>query len=269
MTAHRIRALITDDEPAGRDSIRSLLARHPDVEVVGECSTGPETVRAVADLHPDLLFLDVQLPGRSGVEVLREIPDELKPVVIFVTAYDEYALRAFDLFAADYLLKPYSDARFHTAVARARQRLDQQSLGELRGALLALADRARATGVAEPSAGQAGAKRLERLTIRTAGGVSILRTDEIAWIEATGDYARVHAGGKSFLIRTTMGSLERRLAPESFVRIHRSTIVNVSFVRELRGSATTEYAVVLKDGTVRKISGRGREQLARALDVRL
>jgi two-component system LytT family response regulator len=263
----RIRALICDDEPAARDSIRTLLQREPDVETVAECATGPDTLRCLLELRPDLLFLDVQLPGWNGVEVLQQTPAEAMPVVIFVTAFDDYALPAFDHKAADYLLKPYSDARFSLALGRARERLDHRSTLDLRRDVLALAERVAGPepGLTRPAAGS----YLKCLPMGTATGLSLVRTSEIKWVEAAGDYAKVHAEGRSFLLRATMQGLERRLDPSKFIRIHRSTIINLDFVQEIRGSHGAEYAIVLKDGTSRPASERGREQLARALGIRL
>ena len=269
-----IRVLITDDEPAARRSIRALLAPCADVRVVGECVTAQETVRAILDGQPDLLFLDVQLPGASGLEVLARVPPQSMPVVVFVTAYDEYAVSAFDHHAADYLLKPYSDSRFRTALERARLRLRERGLEELRGRLLELAADAGqvAPGEAERPAPAATASRsphTRRLAVRTGDRVTILPAGEVEWVEATADYVRLHAAGRVHLLRSTMSALERRLDPSRFVRVHRSTIVNIDFVREIRGSTDADYLAVLRDGTTRRVSGRGRELLSRLLGERI
>jgi two-component system LytT family response regulator len=187
------------------------------------------------------------------------------PLVILVTAYEDYALPAFELHAVDYLLKPYSDGRFHAALALARARLEADRLERVRRGVLALAQEAEL----DPSPRHPSAAYLTRLTIRTDTGVSIVPVREIAWIEAAGDHARVHLADRWLTLRSTMDRLERRLDPARFVRIHRSTIVNVDWVRELRSTPAEGYLAVLRDGTTRPISGRGREQLSRVLDFQL
>jgi two-component system LytT family response regulator len=257
-----VRVLITDDEPAGRASVRALLARDARVELVGECATGPDTVRAIRDHHPDLLFLDVQLPGQSGIAALAEVPEETRPVVIFVTAFDAHALHAFDLEAADYLLKPYSDARFRKALDRGIARLDRGRVGELRRRLLELAG---ALPGAESEG--TGARPASRLAVRTAGGVRLIDVDDVMWVEAERDYARLRTRGGEFLLRTTMTALERRLDPRRFVRIHRSTIANIQFVAELRDADAGDSEVVLRTGDRLRASERGRRVLLRVLHV--
>jgi two-component system LytT family response regulator len=234
--------------------------------VVEECTTGPETVRAIRDHHPDLLFLDVQLPGQSGIAALAEVPDEIRPMVIFVTAYDAHALRAFDFEAADYLLKPYSDTRFRTAVDRALARIDRVELRELRRRLRDLADGGEA---AEPATAELGLHQplAKHLPVRIADGVRLIDVADVLWIEADRDYARVHARSGDYLLRTTMGGLERRLDPARFVRIHRSTIANVAYVSELRGGEAGDGEVVLHTGTRLRASERGRRLLLRALHI--
>jgi two-component system LytT family response regulator len=182
-----------------------------------------------------------------------------------VTAYEEYALPAFGFAAADYLLKPYSDARFHEAMERAKARIDHASLTTLRQRLLSIADTAR--GSSEPPA--TGPAYPERMAIPSANAVNIVDVRTISWIEATGDYVRIHTNGHAHLVRATMTGVSRTLDPAAFVRVHRSTIVNVAFVREVRHSTATEYVLVLRDGTTRPLSARGREELAQALHVRL
>jgi two-component system, LytTR family, response regulator len=265
MSASRIRAVIADDEPGGRTNVRVLLGQHPDVEIVAECSTGAETTRAIRELEPDLLFLDVRMPGKDGISALNDIPRSAIPVVVFVTAYEEYALPAFGFAAADYLLKPYSDSRFHEAMERAKARIEHASLATLRQRLLSIADDARDS--TEPR--RIGTAYPERMAIPSANAVNIVDVSSISWIEATGDYVRIHTNGQAHLVRGTMTGVGRTLDPTTFVRVHRSTIVNVAFVRELRHSTATEYVLVLRDGTTRPVSARGREELAQALHVRL
>lgn len=257
-----VRVLITDDEPAGRASVRALLARDPRVEIVGECATGPETVRAIGDRHPDLLFLDVQLPGQSGIAALNEVPEAVRPVVIFVTAFDAHALRAFDFEAADYLLKPYSDARFRTALDRGIARLDRGTVKELRQRLLEIAGALDDNDAAAPARPPA-----ERLAVRVGGTVRLVDLDDVMWIEAVRDYARLHTRTGEFLLRTTMAALEGRLDARRFVRIHRSTIANLEFVSELRGAEVGESEVVLRTGARLRASERGRRVLLSALHL--
>jgi two-component system LytT family response regulator len=265
MTAPRIRSVIADDEPGGRASVRILLGQHRDVEIVAECSTGAETTRAIRELEPDLVFLDVRMPGKDGIAALNDLPRSAIPIVVFVTAYEEYALPAFGFAAADYLLKPYSDARFHEAMERAKARIEHASLSALRRQLLSIADEARDS--AEPR--RTGPAFPERMAIPSPNAVTIVDVSAISWIEATGDYVRIHANGQAHLVRGTMTGVGRTLDPASFVRVHRSTLVNVGFVREIRHATATEYVVVLRDGTTRPVSARGREELAHALNVRL
>ena len=257
-----VRVLITDDEPAGRASVRALLARDTRAEVVAECATGPETVRAILDHHPDLLFLDVQLPGQSGIAALSEIPEALRPVVIFVTAHDAHALRAFDFETADYLLKPYSDARFRKALDRGIARLDRARVTDLRRQLLEIAE-----GLDDRGEVATARQATERLPVRIGGGVRLIDLNEVMWIEAVRDYARLHTRNGEYLLRTTMAALEQRLDPSRFVRIHRSTISNVAFVSELHGAESGESEVVLRTGKRLRASERGRRVLLRALHV--
>lgn len=257
-----VRVLITDDEPAGRASVRALLAQDARVEIVGECATGPETIRAVRDHHPDLIFLDVQLPGQSGIAALADVPEELRPVVIFVTAFDAHALHAFDLEAADYLLKPYSDTRFRKALDRGLARLDRGRVSELRRRLLEIAG-----GLGETSDEAPTGRGASRLAVRTGNGVRLIDTNDVMWIEAERDYARLRTRAGEFLLRTTMAALERRLDPRRFVRIHRSTIANLEFVAELRDADAGDSEVVLRSGARLRASERGRRVLLRALHV--
>ncbi len=234
----KIRALIVDDEPLARARLRALLADEPDVEVVGECGDGLEAVAAVQDLTPDLLFLDVQMPTLDGFGVLEALEAGPMPAIIFVTAYDRYALRAFEVHALDYLLKPFDRDRFHKALERARAALDRPGKAEADQRLLGLLqDQKKAP------------RPLERLLIKTAGRVFFLRTEEIDWIEAAGNYVRLHVGAEAHLLRETMNGLEARLEPARFLRIHRSTIVNVDRIQELQAWFHGDYLVILRGGT--------------------
>jgi two-component system, LytTR family, response regulator len=253
-----VRIVIADDEPLARRGIRQLLAPHRDVNVVGEARNGVEAVTAVRALRPNLLFLDVQMPELDGFGVLRELDTAQIPAVIFVTAYDDFAVRAFEENALDYLVKPVEEARFAKALERTRNRLtsaDALAMSEKLSALLALHDSSRAPAAAR------------RLIVPTATGELVLDADEIDWIEADDYYAAVHARGRRHLIRESLASLEQRLDAEQFVRAHRSAIVNVQRIRELRVAteATGESVLVLRDGTRVPISRRRREQVASAL----
>jgi len=249
-----LRVLVVDDEPLAREKLRTLLQKESDVEIVGECRDGAAAVSAIGRLTPDLVFLDVQMPEVDGFGVLEAIDPRAMPAVIFVTAYDKYALKAFDVHALDYLLKPFDRARFHKALARARADLQRDRGGT------ALDRRLRAlledVGARNPHA--------RRLVIKDAGRVFFLRVEELDWIESAGNYARLHTAGEVHLMRETMKALESRLDPETFVRIHRAAIVNLDRVKELRPGLRGEYVVVLENG--REIaSSRNQGERIRAL----
>ena len=239
-----IRTLIVDDEPLGRQRIRHLLDREDDVTVIGECANGEEAVAAIGTHTPDLVFLDVQMPVLDGFAVLEAVGAAQMPVVIFVTAYDQYALQAFDVHALDYLLKPFDRERFQKALDRARVHLRRQGIDALSQRLQALlADyQAEARPPKEPT-------YLKRLAVKTGGQVFFLTVEEIDWIEAAGNYAGLHIKEKTHLIRETMSDLEARLSPELFLRIHRSTIVNLGRIKALEPVSNGEYVLTLHDGT--------------------
>jgi len=259
-----IRALIVDDEPAARDAIRSLLAGDADIHIVGECADGRTALRAIASTSPDLLFLDVQMPEMDGFTMLRQLEPERLPVVVFVTAFDQYALRAFDVHATDYLLKPFDDERFREAVSRAKQSVRAGQLGRLSEELRALLD-----GVASPAAASRpaapGGPYLKRLVIKSGGRVTLFNVRDIDWIEAEGDYVKIHVGKAWHLLRETMKRLEAQFDPARFVRIHRSTIVNVERIKELQPYFRGEYVVILQDGKSLKLSRGYKEHLESVL----
>lgn len=247
-----IPTLIADDELAARDGMRHLLQRDPEIAVVGECANGREAAQAIRQGAPDLVFLDIQMPELDGFGVLREIGVDRAPTVVFVTAYDQYALRAFEVHAIDYLLKPFTDARFRECLDRAKQQVRQGRMGALSRQLAALLDT-----YGEMGGRPAAALRrpyLERLAVKARGRVSLVRASEIEWIDAEGDYVRIHVGKAWHLLRETMKNLETQLDPERFVRIHRSTIVNLEKVKELQPFFRGEYVVVLQNGTTLKLS---------------
>ncbi len=237
-----IRTLIVDDEPLGRQRIRHLLDREDDVAVIDECANGEEAVAAIGKHTPDLVFLDVQMPVLDGLAVLEAVGAAQMPVVIFVTAYDQYALQAFDVHALDYLLKPFDRERFQKALDRARVHLRRQGIDALNQRLHALLDDYQAHRLAA-------ATYLKRLAVKTGGQVFFLNVEEIDWIEAAGNYAGLHLKEKTHLIRETMSDLEARLSPELFLRIHRSTIVNLDRIKTLEPVSNGEYVLTLYDGT--------------------
>jgi two-component system LytT family response regulator len=244
-----IRALIVDDEPLARERIRMLLDNEPGFEIVGESANGVEAIRDIQRLTPDLVFLDVQMPELTGFEVLDGLQQARWPVIIFVTAYDQYALKAFDVCALDYLLKPFDRERFTRALRRARAELERRRAGQVNEQVLRL--------LSELQQG----KHLEKLIIRDGGRVIFLRTDEIDWIEAAGNYVRLHAGTQEHLYRETMTKLEARLNPQRFARIHRSAIVNTERIKELQPWFRGDYIIVLRDNQKLTLSRTYRSRL--------
>lgn len=237
----KIRALIVDDEAPARASVRVLLNRDPQIEIVGECSSGSDAISAIRNLRPDLVFLDVQMPECDGFDVLEMLGGNQPPAIVFVTAYDQFALRAFDAGALDYLLKPFDNRRFELALDRAKQRIQ--------------------LGIAPP-------KRPERLAIKTGGQMLFIPTADIDWIEAADYYASLHVGGKTHLIRRALSELEGDLDPQTFCRVHRSAIVNLSRVTALETGPDGEHELRLRDGTTLPLSRRYRKQLqARMLAI--
>jgi two-component system LytT family response regulator len=260
-----IRTIIADDEPEGRANLRCLLMADAQIELAAECASGTALVRAIDQHEPQLLVIDIQMPGLSGLEAVQRLPPGRQPVVVFVTAHDRYAPRAFDVAAIDYVLKPFTDARFQTAIERAKQALRGRELERLRDAVAALANSAGLLGSRPGAAAEAG--YLERLTVRTGKRFTIISAADVDWIEAAADYARLHVRGRRHLLRCTMQALEQRLDPRRFIRVHRSTIVNIAAITEIRHTGADEYVVVLPGGIVRELSERGRSKLARQFDV--
>jgi two-component system, LytTR family, response regulator len=244
-----IRTLIVDDEPPARRGIRQLLAPHPEFVVVGECRDGREALRSLDQLAPDLLFLDIQMPGLDGLGVLRARGADRMPATVFVTAHDEFAVRAFEAHAIDYLVKPLSEARFRTTLERVRQQIRMQdavTLAARLGALLAGADTPAAMRAVPTS---------ERLAVPTPAGLVLIDLDEIDWITAEDDQARLHVGPKHYRVRESLATLEARLDPVRYARIHRSAIVRLGHVRTLAGGGDAPV-VVLQDGTRLPVSRR-------------
>jgi two-component system, LytTR family, response regulator len=245
----RIKAVIVDDEVLGRERIRGFLKRDSEVEIVGECANGREAVATVREKHPDLLFLDVQMPEMDGFGVLQSIATVQMPFVIFVTAYDQYALRAFEVHALGYLLKPFDIDRFRKTLEHAKLQIAQRRGSSLNQGILNLLEELK-----KP-------KHLERLVIKSGGRISFVKASEIDWIEAEGNYVRLHSGKESYLLRETLSQMEERLDSQHFVRIHRSTIVNLNSVKELRSYFHGEYQVLLHDRTELLLSRKYREKL--------
>jgi two-component system LytT family response regulator len=247
----KIRTLIVDDEPLARERIAGLLAEDPDVDVIGECSDGREAVEEIRRLAPDLVFLDVQMSEMDGFAVLNEIGEDRIPAVIFVTAYDQHALKAFEVHALDFLLKPFDRERFTQALSRIKDHLQFATPGVLNQRILHLLE-----DLKKPQPGY-----VDRLALKTGGRVSFLKADEIDWIEGDGNYARLHVAKQSHLIRETMNQLEARLDPARFLRIHRSTIVNTERIKEIQPLFNGAYGVLLKDGTRLTLSRGYRDRL--------
>jgi two-component system LytT family response regulator len=250
----KIRTLVVDDEPLARERLTSLLAAEPDIETIGQCRDGEEAVRAIMEHNPDLVFLDVQMPAMSGFDVIDAVGSERMPLVIFVTAYDQHALRAFQVRALDYVLKPFDRERFQEALTRARAHIQRDETGDLGRRLLALVKDLRRD---QP--------KTDRLVVKSGGRLFFLRTDEIDWIEAAGNYVKLHVGSTSHLLRETMNAIEGRLDPEKFFRIHRSRIVNMERIQEMQPWLNGEYAVVLRTGTRLTLSRGYREKLQERL----
>lgn len=256
-----IRVVIVDDEPIARRGIRQLLAAHDDIEIAGEARNGKEAVRMLKALAPDLVFLDVQMPELDGFAVLRQLEAERLPAIIFVTAHDTFAVRAFETHALDYLVKPVHEARFQAALARARDRLRSQEAVELSRRISLLL----ASGAEGQAPSSYPPEFPRRLVISTGSADLILDISEIDWIEADDYYAAVHAGGKRHLVRESLVSLEERLNPSQFVRLHRSAIVNLAQVREIRSRLIGDSFLLLRDGTRLPVSRRRKSKVESAM----
>jgi two-component system LytT family response regulator len=237
-------ALIVDDEPLGREGLRLLLAEDAEFTVIHEAENGPEAVQRIRSLHPDLVFLDVEMPQMDGFGVVRAVGAERMPAVVFVTAHDRYAVQAFEINAIDYVLKPVTAARFHTALDRAKLRLNSRSGDEASRRILSLLET-----IAAP------ARYVKRLSVRSAGKTMFVDVNDIDWMEAKENYVELHTARANPLLHVAMHTLEKSLDPEQFVRIHRSIIVNLRRIKELQASSHGEYVITLFNG-VRLQSGR-------------
>jgi two-component system LytT family response regulator len=264
-----VRTVIVEDEAVARRTMRGLLAQHPDIELVGEAA-GTAAPGLILEARPDLLFLDVQMPGMNGLDVLAAVQDRHSPLVVFVTAHDEYAVQAFELRAIDYLLKPFSDARFHEALARAKAAIGQAETARIVG-------RIREVVAGRPGSSEAGvldahppaAGYRTRLAVKSGGRTRLLPVDAVDWIEAVGSSVRVYAGTSRDLVRATLAELEASLDPRRFFRIHRSALVNLDRVRHLEHWSHGDYLVVLADGTELRLSRSRREAMEEVLGTSL
>ena len=236
-----LRTLIVDDEPLARRGVLLRLQKFPGVEVLGECGDGRSAVQKILQLSPDLVFLDVQMPGMDGFEVLRTLPQQNLPAVIFLTAYEKHALKAFEVHALDYLLKPVDDDRFAAAVKRARNLTESSTKNKMAERLLQML-------------GQSPEKHLSRFTVHTGSRVQIVLAEDTDWISAAGDYAELHVHGRTHLVRETMNALQQKLDPKQFLRIHRSRIVRTACIQELRAIGNREHVVKLSDGSEHRSS---------------
>ncbi len=250
----RIRVLVVDDEPLARGMVREMLEHDPEAEIVGECCNGREAISAIKTLAPDLVFLDVQMPEFGGFDVLEAFRDQPLPRVIFVTAYDQYAVRAFEVYALDYLLKPFDRERFMTAWERARIQISREQFDLRDQHIMALLEELKA-----------GTRYIERLVVKTAGRVFFLDISDIDCIEAEGNYVRVHNGPRSYLLRETISGLESQLDPRKFLRIHRSAIVRIDKIKELQPWFHGEYHVILEGGKQFTLSRNYRSNLQEAV----
>lgn len=246
----KIKALIVDDEAIARERVRRFLSAESDIEILGECRNGREALLAIKKLSPDLIFLDVQMPEMNGFEVLNAVGKQALPAVVFVTAYDQFAIRAFEVHALDYLLKPFNRERFRRSLNHARAHLGRGRQGSTDEQLLSLLEDIKA-----------GPKYAERLVIKTTGRVYFLKTVEIDWIEACGNYVNLHAGSEKHMLREAISHLEGRLDPDKFLRIHRSRLVNIDRIKELTPLFNGDYTVTLQDGTELTLSRTYRDRL--------
>jgi len=252
----KITTVIVDDEPLARKFLREMLVNDPEVEIVAECGSGYEALRVVKKLKPDLLFLDIQMPELDGFAVLQALEWDHVPLVIFVTAYDQYAMRAFEVHALDYLLKPFDDHKFDRAMNRAKAQIrgrETRSAAEgMVGLLKELNDRS---------------SYIERIPIKSSDRIILLKTEKIDWIESDDNYVKIHCGKSSHQIRETISNLERQLNPAKFLRIHRSTIVNIELIESFQPMYHGEYRVILNNGAQLTLSRRYRDKVRQALGM--
>jgi two-component system LytT family response regulator len=261
----KIRVLVVDDEPLARDGVIAMLKDDPEIEVIGTCADGQSALQAIRTQRPELVFLDVQMPKRDGLAVLAELKPEERPAVIFVTAYDQYAIQAFEIHAMDYLLKPFRDARFAAALARAKTGIRQAREGDVGRRLEQLLEHMRATlgqrperaAEAEPASGEVA----DRVVLKSGSDLHFVRTGDIVWVESQADFIKVHTTGTAQLVRETLQSFEQRVPPDRFLRIHRSSLVNVDHVKKVTPALYGDYTVLMSDNTVLRMSRKNRAKL--------
>jgi len=276
----KLRTLIVDDEPFAREGVALLLARDPEIEVVGESADGAAAIQAIRLQHPDLLFLDVQMPKHDGFEVLATLKPAERPVVVFVTAYDQYAIRAFEACAIDYLLKPFNDARFAQALERAKEEWRKSRTTEVGRQVEALLAHVReltreaapepaggppgalaAAPVAAPAGGPTRPEYAERIIVKSGGDLHFVKASDVLWLEAQGDFVKVQTVGQQQLVRETLQSMEQKLDASRFIRIHRSFVVNVEHIRRVAPALYGDHTVFMSDGTKLRLSRSYRSQL--------
>ena len=258
-----LRVLVVDDEPLARQRLLDLLEQEDDVDVIGTAGRGRDAVEVIRAEEPDVVFLDVQMPGLTGLDVVREVGADQMPVTVFVTAFDQHALAAFELAALDYLLKPFEDERFRAALARARDTVRLRQVDALQSQLRALLD----PNTATPPTAPPPTAYLERIAVEMRGQIRVVPVEQVDFIAADGPYAEIHAGEETFVIRQPMQTLEDRLDPTRFFRIHRSTIVQLDRVEVLLVAGGGDYAVKLRDGTRLRVSRARRDDLAAHLGL--
>lgn len=253
----KIRAIIIDDELLARKRVRQLLAEEADCEIIAECANGLEAIEAISEHQPDLIFLDVQMPEINGFEVLQELKDSTRmPAVIFVTAHDQFTLKAFDAHAVDYILKPFSVERFQQAFIRAWKKLRPETIRESNEQISLLLEHLKLKE-----------RFLDRLIVNHKNRLILVPVNDVDWIESYGNYLRIHSDGKIYLLRETMNNLAERLDPEKFLRIHRSTLVKLDRIKELQPMFGGQYTVVLHEGTTLTLSRNYRQQVMQRFET--
>lgn len=265
--ARVLRALIVDDEPLARQRVADMLRADRRIEIVGESDNGIDAIAAIRSLKPDLVFLDVQMPGKTGFDVVREVGVDAMPLTIFVTAYDKHALEAFDVAAVDYLVKPFDDERFEQAMQRARRQIELREVDHLRTRLLSVLQGERATDADVPTPPAPRGAYLERIPVEMRGKVRVVPVSEIEFIVASGPYADLYSGDRKYVIRESMQNLEDRLDPDVFIRTHRSVIVRLDLIDTLHKGAGGDYEVQLKSGRRLRVSRSRLEALEKKLGV--
>ena len=262
-----LRVLVVDDEPPARARIVDLLREQSGIEIVGERGNGPDAIEAIRALHPDLVFLDVQMPGKTGLEVVRDVGVERMPLTIFVTAYDAHALEAFEVAAVDYLIKPFDDDRFEQALRRARRIIELRQVDDLRSRLLAVLQGERRADAPPNGTADGASKYLERIPVEMRGKVRVVPVAEVDFIIASGPYAELYSGDRKYVIREAMQNLEDRLDPDAFIRTHRSVIARIDLIDTLHKGPGGDYEVQLKSGRRLRVSRSRLEALERKLGL--